>query len=158
MLKYPDVDYIVRFEQLHALVALNQDARADEDALKKMQWCYQATYVRDGVFKGDVNHQNAFIWPYQLEDDLTTRMQARQTIYIIIAAHLALLVQNSEFTWYMVGWSNHIIAGISQILDCDYRGWLDWPIQRACGMRSEKNRNDITSIGNVDVAGQAVRI
>lgn len=158
MLKCLDLDWIARFEQLHALVVSSPDSHANEDALHKLQWCYEATYGRDGVFKGDVNHQNAFIWPYQLGQDFVTRMQTQQPLSLIIAAHFALLLQNYEFTWYMVGWSDHIIGGISQLLDGDYRSWLDWPMEQARRIRSEKARNNAPSVVHLDVTDRAVLV
>ncbi|KAJ8115213.1 hypothetical protein OPT61_g3095 [Boeremia exigua] len=71
MLKCTDLDWVGQFQRLHALVASSPDFVADADSLRKLEWCYEATYGRDGVFKGDANMQNAFIWPFQLGEDFT---------------------------------------------------------------------------------------
>lgn len=136
----PDLDWAGHFEQLHTFAASCPNSALDIDALNKLQWCYEATYGRDGTFKGDVDNQNAFIWPYQLGEDFTVRMQTQQPLSLIVAAHFALLLQNYEFTWYLVGWSDHIIAGIAQTIDEDYRSWLEWPIEQAHRIRLEKEQ------------------
>ena len=137
MLKCPGLDWTSRFERLYAFVTSCPDSTADVDALNKLQWCYEAMYGRQGVFKGDVNYQNAFIWPYQLGVEFTAKMQIRKPLSLVVAAHFALLLRNYEFTWYMVGWSDHIIAGIAQVIDEDYRVWLKWPIEQAYKIQSE---------------------
>jgi hypothetical protein len=137
----PDLDWVGHFEQLHTFAASCLNFAPDIDALNRLQWCYEATYGRDGVFKGDVDQQNAFIWPYQLGEEFTVRMQTQQPLSLIVAAHFALLLQNYEFTWYMVGWSDHIITGIAETIDENYRSWLEWPIEQARRIRLEKEQN-----------------
>ncbi|KAF2633285.1 hypothetical protein BU25DRAFT_464243 [Macroventuria anomochaeta] len=152
MLNCPELDWIGHFERLHTFVAFYPDSAVDVDALNKLQWCYEATYGREGVFKGDVNHQNAFVWPYQLGEDFSARMQIRQPLSLIVVAHFALLLQNYEFTWYMIGWSDHIIAGIAQVIDEDYRGWLEWPIEQARRIRLERKRENSAAVTDVTMS------
>lgn len=78
MLHCPDLDWAGHFERLHALAASHPGSAVEVEALNRLQWCYEATYGREGVFKGDVNQQNALIWPYQLREELTHRMQTGQ--------------------------------------------------------------------------------
>jgi hypothetical protein len=148
-----DLDWAGHFERLHALVASYPDSTIEVDALNRLQWCYEATYGREGVFKSDVNQQNAFIWPYQLGEEFSVRMQTRQPLSLIIAAHFALLLQNYEFTWYMVGWCDHILAGIAQVIDEHHRSWLDWPLERARRIRLEKEGDNAAAI--VDIPSES---
>jgi hypothetical protein len=139
MLKCPNLDWTGHFEHLHAFVASCAHSAVDTHALSKLQWCYEATYGRDGLFKGEANHQNVFTWPYQLGEDFVYHMQTLQPVALIIVAHFALLLQNYEFIWYIVGWSDHIIAGVLRVIDETYHGWLRWPIEQARKIRQEKN-------------------
>jgi hypothetical protein len=156
LLRYPDLDWSDHIARLKAFVLSSPNSAVDLDALNKLTWCYEATYGLEGVFKGDVNHQNAFIWPYQLDAEFTTRIQCGQPLSLIVAAYFALLLQNYEFTWYMVGWSDHVLTGIVQVIDQSYRGWLDWPIKHARRIRVEKESR--RAVEEVDVAVSQMEI
>ncbi|KAF3030339.1 hypothetical protein E8E11_000152 [Didymella keratinophila] len=141
MLKCTDLDWINHFEQLHTLAAPSPCFAVDVAALNKLQLCFEATYGRNGGFKGDVNLQDAFIWPYQLGKEFTAPMQSQQLLSLIIAAHFALLFMNLEFTWYVVGWCDHILTGVANVIPEEYRNWLEWPFEQArriCGEKVEE--------------------
>lgn len=38
----------------------------------------------------------------------------------------------------MVGWCDHILTGIAQVIDERYRDWLNWPFEQARRIRVEK--------------------
>ena len=149
MLKCTDLDWAGQFQRLHALVASSPDFAADVDSLGKLERCFEATYGRDGVFKGSADMQNAFIWPYQLGEDFTARMQARQPLSLIIVADFALLLKYFEFIWYMVGWCDHVLMGVARVIEERYRSWLDWPFEKACKIRVGKGKVDSGTMVNV---------
>lgn len=59
-------------------------------------------------------------------------------VSMIIVAHFALLLQNFEFIWFIQGWSDHILAGICELLDKDHRGWVEWPVEQARWLREKR--------------------
>ena len=139
--KCPRLDWIGYFEGLKKFVAtsIDPDFAIDVDALQKLSWCYAAMYgEEDASFSGDANQQNLFIWPYQLHETFAQRIQEKKPIPLIITAHFALLLQNYEFIWYVKGWSDHIIKGVTENLDLEYHHWLQWPIEQARMIREAR--------------------
>ncbi|KAJ4983077.1 Sterol regulatory element-binding protein ECM22-like protein 1 [Stagonosporopsis vannaccii] len=140
VLKCPDVHWNDQFERLEMLVASSPDSATDSNALCKLRRCFEATYGLDGVYKGNEDQQNAFIWPYQLGSEFAAQLQSRKPLSLVVAAHYALLLQNYEFMWYMNGWADQILAGIREVIDVNYCSWLDWPLAQAQRTRIERER------------------
>ena len=141
LFKCPRLDWIDYFEGLQTFVAAStdRDSALDLDALQKLTWCYTAMHGKeDGTFLSDANQQNLFIWPYQLHEKFAERIQTKKPIPLIITAHFALLLQNYEYIWFVKGWSDHVITGVSRHLDSEYQHWLRWPIEQARRIREAR--------------------
>ncbi|KAF2139464.1 uncharacterized protein K452DRAFT_360668 [Aplosporella prunicola CBS 121167] len=148
MFQCPRLDWINHFERLREFIAApldGSDPATDLDAFDKLRLCYMATYGGlDGSYHGNGDHQNAFVWPYQLDEDFTTRLQERKPTSLIIAAHFAVLLKNLEFIWFLEGWAEHVIAGVGKFVGESHRVWLQWPIERVAFIQREKTQHAST--------------
>ncbi|KAF2022026.1 hypothetical protein BU24DRAFT_363017 [Aaosphaeria arxii CBS 175.79] len=135
----PRIDWIDPFEHLKAFVASSNESEsgADVHALERLACCFETTYGRGEVL-GNLSHQTAFSWPYELGEEFCARLQEKRPVSMIIAAHFALLLQNFESIWFLQGWSDHILASIYKLLKEDYRVWLEWPIDQARWLRAKR--------------------
>lgn len=101
-------------------------------ALYQLRMCYEAIHGGvTGGYQGNADHQNLFIWTYQLDKEFTARLQERRSVALIILARFALLLKNFEVIWFLQGWADHIMNGIQIFLDDHYQGWLKWPMEQA---------------------------
>lgn len=133
------LDWIGQFERLSGLVSTSTsltDTAVNTKALEQLKMCYWATYGGpDGEYKGDANHQNLFIWPYQLEDEFTNNLQGKDQGALVILAHFAVLLKVFSFSiWFLQGWSEHLLDGAQKHLDEYHRPWLEWPIEQMARM------------------------
>lgn len=100
-------------------------------ALFQLRMCYEAIHGGvDATYQGNADHQNLFIWTYQLEEGYTDLLQERNPVALIILAHFALLLRNFECIWFLRGWADHLINGVQKFLDQHHQVWLEWPIQQ----------------------------
>lgn len=137
------LDWTGQFERLGELVSRPTglaDVAINVKALEQLRLCYWATYGgEDGEYQGDANHQNLFIWPYQLEEEFTDALQRRDQAALVILAHFAVLLKVFGFSiWFLEGWSKHLIDGARRFLDDDHRAWLDWPVEQTARMDRER--------------------
>lgn len=155
LFKSPRLDWIDYFDRLQAFVAASgdPDSAVDVDALQKLSWCYMAMYGKDdGTYQGNADQQNLFIWPYQLNETFAQRIQDRKPVPLIITAHFALLLQNYEFIWFMRGWSDHVLVAVNEILDAEYRVWLQWPISQARMIKEARKTTEFDTDGSTPKA------
>lgn len=137
------LDWAGQFERLGELVNTSTGATGvavNAKALEQLRMCYWATYGgEDGEYHGDANHQNLFIWPYQLEDAFTDALQGRDQAALVILAHFAVLLKLFGFSiWFLQGWSEHLLDGARKFLDKCHRAWLEWPLEQTARMDRER--------------------
>lgn len=138
------LDWISQFERLREMTHTSPsvaDASVNAKALEQLRMCYWATYGgENGEYQGDANHQNLFIWPYQLEDEFTDALQGRDQTALVILAHFAVLLKVFGFSiWFLQGWSEHLIDGAQRFIDEYHRVWLEWPIEQTARMDRERS-------------------
>lgn len=137
------LDWTGQFRRLSELVNTSTgitDAAVNAKALEQLRMCYWATYGgEDGEYHGDANHQNLFIWPYQLEDEFTDALQTRDQVALVILAHFAVLLKVFGFSiWFLQGWSGHLLDGAQRSIDEHHRAWLEWPAEQMARMDRER--------------------
>jgi len=141
------LDWIGQFERLSELVSTSTsmtDTAVNTKALEQLKMCYWATYGGpDGEYQGNANHQNLFIWPYQLEDEFTDALQGRSQVALVLLAHFAVLLKLFSFSiWFLQGWSEHLLDGAQKHLDEYHRPWLEWPVEQTARMDRERREAD----------------
>lgn len=141
------LDWISQFEHLSALASTFTsitDTAVNAKALEQLKMCYWATYGGpDGEYQGDANHQNLFIWPYQLENEFTNNLQGKDPVALVILAHFAVLLKVFSLSiWFLQGWSEHLLGGAQKHVDEYHRPWLQWPIEQTTRMERERRDAD----------------
>lgn len=135
------LNWIGQLELLSELVGSSTssaETAVNTKALEQLKMCYWATYGGpDGEYLGGANHQNLFIWPYQLEDEYTDALQRKDQVSLVILAHFAVLLKLFSLSiWFLQGWAEHLLAGAQKHLDEHHRPWLEWPTEQTARMDS----------------------
>lgn len=66
-------------------------------------------------------------WPALLDSSFWTRIKQRQPVATLILAHYAmLLAQFNGRSWWLSGWSNHLLEAVEYILEDSDKARLDW--------------------------------
>ena len=73
---------------------------------------------------------DVFIWLFEVSDDYLSLLSKRTQESPAILAHYCVLLKQLEWTWYMAGWSTHLVSGIWCLLDHEHRNWIQWPIEQ----------------------------
>ena len=73
---------------------------------------------------------DVFFWLFRVSGDYLTLLAAREPLALIIFAHFCVLLKQLEWTWWMEGWSNHLLFRIYNSVCSEYRPWLQWPIEQ----------------------------
>ena len=70
------------------------------------------------------------IWLFEISDEYLALLSERSQESLAILAYFCVLLKQMEWTWYMEGWSSHLISGIWYLLDHEHRSWIQWPIEQ----------------------------
>jgi hypothetical protein len=73
---------------------------------------------------------DVFIWFYQITDEYLVFLRRQRPAALVIFAYYCVILKQLEWTWWIEGWSAHIMGGIYDLLDDHYRVWLRWPIEQ----------------------------
>ncbi|KAJ5691137.1 hypothetical protein N7488_011872 [Penicillium malachiteum] len=71
-------------------------------------------------------------WLYRRPEEFILRLQRKDSYGLVILAYWALLLKYMESTWFMEGWSKHVLSGVEGSLHVDYRPWIEWPLRKVC--------------------------
>lgn len=138
-LKIPTLHWQEPFQDLRGFISsTNSLDRAEQhlEALNSLARTFEATYGEDenGSFQGESINQIIFRWLYILDDGFMECVQERRPLALIIVAYFALSMKilDHQNCWFLKGWADHILLGISRIVeDDDYRTFLQWPMEMA---------------------------
>lgn len=72
----------------------------------------------------DGGYHVVFGWLYRMSETFLERLQKCGPIPLIIFAHFVVLMHDMERFWYMKGWTHHVMGGIFEALDVEYRVWI----------------------------------
>ena len=98
-----------------------------KEALEGMSKSY--TILSDIKIHG-FESADVFLWLFRVSDDYLSLLSARTPEALAIFAYFCVLLKQLEWTWYMEGWSAHLIAGIWYSLDHEHRSWIQWPVEQ----------------------------
>lgn len=71
-----------------------------------------------------------FSWLYLLPDVITTEMQHRHPVALLLFSYFAVLLNELDFVWFIQKWPEHIVRAVAHTLDDCHRPFLLWPLQR----------------------------
>lgn len=91
-------------------------------------------YERASAGKKGVSFMDLVIgWLYRRPGEFVLHLEQKQPRALVILAYWAVLLKYMESTWFMEGWSEHVMTGISGSLHLDYWRWIEWPMRKSHG-------------------------
>lgn len=69
-------------------------------------------------------------WLYRLPQGMVALLGEKEPYALVVLAYWAVMLLYMESAWFMRGWAEHVLLGISTSLDCDLRPWIEWPLRR----------------------------
>lgn len=72
---------------------------------------------------------DVFVWLFHITDAYLALLTQRTPESLVIFAHFCVVLKRFDSTWYISGWSNHLLAKIYEMLDQQHRLWIRWPIE-----------------------------
>ncbi|OQE19455.1 hypothetical protein PENSTE_c015G09514 [Penicillium steckii] len=95
------------------------------EALDDMAKSFAAVYDTQSVETADV-----FIWLYQISEEYLDLLRQRTPEALVIFGYFCVITKELEWTWWMQGFSVHLMRAIYYHLDQEHRYWLQWPMQQ----------------------------
>ena len=102
---------------------------ACRNALDMLTWCFQETYgtASNPKLGADIKSSTIMAWPYCLSDDFIGHLKNKEPVPLILLVHFAVLMQALDAAWFVKGWPDHIIRGVSEMLRPELHECLQWP-------------------------------
>lgn len=101
--------------------------KAIEDLLEKMREVYEKRSIGDP----GVGLMHLLIgWLYRLPEEMVGLLERKEPRALVILAYWAVMLKFMDSAWFMKGWSEHVLEGISGCLQPEYRPWIEWPFRR----------------------------
>ncbi|CAG8903249.1 unnamed protein product [Penicillium egyptiacum] len=69
-------------------------------------------------------------WFYRLPEETISSLERKEPHILVILAHWAVLMKYMDSAWFMSGWAEHMLSGISTYLHEDFRQWIEWPLNQ----------------------------
>jgi hypothetical protein len=76
----------------------------------------------------DGEYHVVFAWLYKMEEEFLEALQKHSAVPLVLYAHFTVLMNDMEGSWYMRGWTAHVLGGIWGILRDEDRIWIRWPM------------------------------
>jgi hypothetical protein len=105
-----------------SLAVAEQDIHLDEDAPVQSD--------RSNV----TNHRTSsggtvYTWLYVASDKYLELLADSNPEALVIFAYWAVVLNTVDSCWWMQGWGRRIIQAVWDLLDLDYRLWIQWPME-----------------------------
>lgn len=71
-------------------------------------------------------------WLYRRPEEYVHRFERKEPRAMIVLAYWTVLLKYMESTWFMEGWTAHVLSGIEASLHGDFRPWIEWPVMKGC--------------------------
>ena len=68
-----------------------------------------------------------FSWLYLLPNIVSSEMQQRNPVALVLFSYFAVLLQELDSVWFIQGWPSHIVIGVSNNLDIFHVQFIAWP-------------------------------
>lgn len=69
-------------------------------------------------------------WLYRLPEEMVSLLEEKEPYSLIVLAYWAVMLAFMEDAWFMRGWAEHVLVGISASLGLEFRAWVEWPLRR----------------------------
>lgn len=69
-------------------------------------------------------------WIYRLPDETIGSLEQKEPHSLVVLAHWVVLLKYMDSAWFMDGWAEHMLSGISAHLHEDFHPWIEWPLKQ----------------------------
>lgn len=117
-------------DSMRSIIALrqpNSDLRSTY--FKAIDELAKSFSVFDGVGSGYCDLTDAFVWVFEVSEDLLPLLKEPTQEAVAIVAFFTVLLKRLEKHWWLRGWADHLIAKSYNMLDEEHRLWIQWPLQ-----------------------------
>ncbi|KAJ5098761.1 hypothetical protein N7532_005762 [Penicillium argentinense] len=127
-------EHIVHVQAVESLITEEipeEDRSPYTSAINGMYDIMEQIYQRRSAQLSGVTYMHLVIgWLYRLQDRFVVLLEQKESRALALLAHWAVMIQFMEKTWFMKGWAEHVLSGISVYLQPEYRPWIEWPLRQ----------------------------
>ncbi|CRG87356.1 Oleate activated transcription factor 3 [Talaromyces islandicus] len=128
-------EHILHIQGVQQLVDQELLTESDNDiytaAIKDLLAVLNEVYEKRSAQKLPVGLMQVLIgWVYRLPGELTSQLEQKEPLALILLAHWAVLLKYMQSVWFMKGWDAHVVTGVRSSLEAEFHPWIEWPIQR----------------------------
>lgn len=76
-------------------------------------------------------------WFYRLPEETIGSLERKEPHSLVILAYWVVLLKYMDSAWFMDGWAEHMLSGISTYLHEDLHQWVEWPLKQVYQTRIE---------------------
>lgn len=117
-------------DSMRSMIVLRQaDLGLRNTYLRAIDELAKSFSVFDGAGGGQCDLTDAFVWIFEVADDLLPLLREPTQEAVAIFAFFAVLLKRLEKHWWLRGWADHLIAKSHNLLDEEHRLWIQWPLQ-----------------------------
>lgn len=117
-------------DSMRSVIALRQaDVDLRSTYFKAIDELAKSFSVFDGVGSGHCDLTDAFVWVFEVAEDLLPLLKEPTQEAVAIVAFFTVLLKRLEKHWWLRGWADHLIAKSYNLLDEEHRLWIQWPLQ-----------------------------
>lgn len=69
-------------------------------------------------------------WLYRLPERFVRFLEQKEPRALVVLAYWAVMFRYMDTSWFMKGWSEHVLGGVSMFLQPEYRPWIEWPLSK----------------------------
>lgn len=69
-------------------------------------------------------------WFYRLPEEMISSLERKEPHSLVILAYWVVLLKYMDSAWFMDGWAEHMLSGISTYLREDFHQWIEWPLKQ----------------------------
>ncbi|KAK7537027.1 uncharacterized protein J3D65DRAFT_362368 [Phyllosticta citribraziliensis] len=80
--------------------------------------------------EGQTPMHGVFVWLFRLSEAFMDRVQQRKPVALVIFANFCVLLNELEARWWVKGWVFHLMSGIYESLEREFRVWVQSPIEQ----------------------------
>jgi hypothetical protein len=131
-------EHTIHVEALQRLIEQETTDEADRamytKAISDLLNIMREVYEKRSIGDPGVGLMHLLIgWLYRLPEELVSLLEQKEPRALVILAYWAVMLKYMDSVWFMKGWSEHVLSGISGYLQPGYRPWIEWPLRGKTG-------------------------
>ncbi|KAJ5310093.1 RTA-like protein [Penicillium atrosanguineum] len=128
-------EHTVHTEAVQRLVERDISNKEDRGkylaAIENLLEIMRGVYERRSAGSSGVDLMDLLIgWVYRLSEEMVGSLERKEPYALVILAYWAVLLKYMDSAWFMSGWAEHVLSGISTCLDEEFCPWIEWPMKQ----------------------------